>query len=170
MVFVDGNGKEIFRREEAFVDKQIIRFGFVNVANHQALFLKREVYLRLGPYRYRDYKNCCDAEYLMRLIKAGCELGHINALIVNYRYHEHGQSADLRVRANMAREMACIQKEYGVPGGVVGKFLLVYARIKRQIEKLIFRGKCDLIPGNWLLRRHLRKATKFSSNIGVDKL
>ena len=64
MVFVDGSGREIFRREEAFVDTQIIRFDFTNVANHQALFLKREVYLRLGPYRYREFKNCCDAEYL----------------------------------------------------------------------------------------------------------
>jgi glycosyltransferase involved in cell wall biosynthesis len=170
MVFVDGNGKEIFRREEAFVDKQIIRFGFSNVANHQTLFLKREVYLRLGPYRYRDYKNCCDAEYLMRLVQAGCNLGHINVLIVNYRYHEHGQSADLRVRANMAVEAARIQKEYGVPGGTIGKCLFQYARIKRQFEKLIFRGRCDLIPGTWHLRKHLRKEAKFSSNVGVDKL
>lgn len=170
MVFVDGEGREIFRREEAFVDTQIIWFGFHNVANHQTLFLKREVYLRLGSYRYRDFKNCCDSEYLMRLVKAGCHLGHINVLIVNYRYHEHGQSADLRVRANMRVEMARILGEYGVPGGLLGKCLLIYARIKRQVEKLIFRGKCDLIPGNWLLKKHLRERTNFTSNIGVDKL
>jgi glycosyltransferase involved in cell wall biosynthesis len=170
MVFVDGNGNEIFRREEAFVDKQIIWYGFHNVANHQAMFLKRDFYLKLGPYRYKEFKNCCDSEYLMRLVKAGCNFGHINTLIVNYRYHEHGQSADLRVRANMAKEFASILKEYGVPGGFAGKCLLTYARIKRQVEKLIFRGKCDLIPGQWLLKKHLVKEAKFSSNIGVDKL
>ena len=170
MVFVDGSGREIFRREEAFVDTQIIRFGFANVANHQALFLKREVYLRLGPYRYREFKNCCDIDYLYRLIKAGCKLGHINTLIVNYRYHDHGQSADLRVRANMVAECARIAQEYGVPGGTLGKCLMIYARIKRQVEKLIFRGKCDLIPGHWHLRKHLREKTQFTSNIGVDRL
>jgi GT2 family glycosyltransferase len=170
MVFVDGEGKEIFRREEAIVDPQIIRFGMANVANHQALFLKRSVYLRLGPYRYREFKNCCDIEYLMRLVQAGCYLGHIDVLIVNYRYHDHGQSADLRVRANMAAESARIRGEYGVPGGTVGKLLMTYARIKRQVQKLLFRGKFDLIPGNWLLRKHLREKTRFTSNIGVDKL
>ncbi len=169
IVYVDGDGAEIFRREEAKFDAQIIRYGH-NIVNHQTLFLKRAVYLRLGGYRYREFKNCCDYEYVMRLIAAGCRIGHIPVHIVNYRYHDHGQSADLRVRANMAKESAAIRKEYGVPGGWVGKSLTTYARIKRQIQKLLIRGKCDLMPGNLLLKKHLREKTSFSSNIGVDKL
>lgn len=169
IVYVDGNGKEIFRREEAMFDPQIIRYGH-NVVNHQTLFLKKEVYLRLGGYRYQEFKNCCDYEYVMRLIHANCHIGHIPAYIVDYRYHDHGQSADLRVRANMARESAVIRKEYGVPGGRIGKALETYARLKRQVEKLLLRGKCDFIPGNALLKKHLRQKTSFSSNIGVDKL
>jgi Glycosyltransferases, probably involved in cell wall biogenesis len=169
IVFVDGVGKEIFRREEAMFDPQIIRFGH-NVVNHQTLFLKKEVYLRLGGYRYKEFKNCCDYEYVMRLIRANCRIGHIPVYIVDYRYHDHGQSADLRVRANMAKESAVIRKEYGVPGGRVGKALGTYARLKRQVEKLLIRGKCDFVPGNALLKKHLRQKTSFSSNIGVDKL
>jgi GT2 family glycosyltransferase len=170
MVFVDGEGKEIFRRQEAMFDPQIVRFG-QNMANHQTLFLKKEVYLRLGGYRYKEFKNCCDYEYVMRLIRANCRIGNIPVYIVNYRYHDHGQSADMRVRANMAREIANIQKEYGVPGGpLVKKLLLTYARLKRQGQKLLLRGKCDLIPGNILLKKYLRQRTSFSSNIGVDKL
>lgn len=169
IVFVDGEGREIFRREEAMFDRQIIRFGH-NMVNHQTLFLKRAVYLRLGGYRYREFKNCCDYEYVMRLIKANCRIGHIPVYIVNYRYHDHGQSADLRVRANMARESAAIRKEYGVPGGLAGRVLGTYARLKRQLEKLFILGKCDLLPGNLLLKKHLRARTAFSSNIGVDKL
>jgi glycosyltransferase involved in cell wall biosynthesis len=169
IVFVDGEGQEIFRRQEALFDRQIIRYGY-NVVNHQTLFLKKNVYLRVGGYRYKDFQNCCDYEYVMRLIRAGCRIGHIPVFIVNYRYHEHGQSADLRVRANMAKECVAIRKEYGVPGGFAGKVLQVYARLKRQLEKLFLLGKCDLIPGEVLLRRHLREKTSFSSNIGVDKL
>jgi glycosyltransferase involved in cell wall biosynthesis len=169
VVFVDAQGREIFRREEAMFDRQVIRFGH-NVVNHQTLFLKKEVYLRIGGYRYRDFKNCCDYEYVMRLIRAGCRIGHIPVFLVDYRYHDHGQSADLRVRANMARESAVIRKEYGVPGGSLGELLRQYARFKRQIEKLLIRGRCDLIPGGLLLKKHLREKTSFSSNIGVDKL
>jgi glycosyltransferase involved in cell wall biosynthesis len=169
IVYVDGQGQEIFRRHEALFDHQVIRFG-INVVNHQTLILKKSVYLRVGAYRYRDFQNCCDYEYMMRLIRCGCRIGHIPVHIVNYRYHDHGQSADVRVRANMANEVAAIQREYGVPGGVVGKGLLAYARVKRQVEKLWLRGECDLIPGEWLLKKHLRAKTSFSSNIGVDKL
>jgi glycosyltransferase involved in cell wall biosynthesis len=169
IVFVDGDGHEIFRREEAKFDRQIIRFGH-NMVNHQTLFLKKDVYMRLGGYRYKEFKNCCDYEYVMRLIRAHCRVGHIPVHIVNYRYHDHGQSADLRVRANMQRESALIREEYGVPGGLAFKALNVYARAKRQAQKLAMRGKCDLTPGNWLLKKHLRQKTSFSSNIGVDKL
>ena len=169
IVYVDGEGREIFRRQEAMFDRQIIRFGH-NVVNHQTLFLKKSIYLRLGGYRYKEFKNCCDYEYVMRLIKANCRVGHIPVLIVNYRYHDHGQSADLRVRANMTKESAAIRKEYGVPGGLAGRVLLQYARLKRQVEKLFLRGQSDLVPGNLLLKKHLREKTTFSSNIGVDRL
>ena len=169
IVYVDGDGREIFRREEAMFDPQVIRYGH-NIVNHQTLFLKKDVYLRIGGYRYKDFQNCCDYEYIMRLIRARCHIGHIPVYIVNYRYHDHGQSADLRVRANMGRESAAIRKEYGVPGGLAGRVLQFYARLKRQIEKLFLLGKCDLIPGGLLLKKHLRKKTSFSSNIGVDKL
>jgi glycosyltransferase involved in cell wall biosynthesis len=169
IVYVDGEGREIFRRQEAMFDRQIIRYGH-NVVNHQTLFLKKSIYLRLGGYRYKEFKNCCDYEYVMRLIKANCRVGHIPVLIVNYRYHDHGQSADLRVRANMTKESAAIRKEYGVPGGLAGRVLLQYARLKRQVEKLLLRGQSDLVPGNLLLKKHLRERTTFSSNIGVDRL
>lgn len=169
VVFVDGDGREIFRRKEATFDAQVIRFA-MNMVNHQALFIKKEVYLRLGGYRYREFKNCCDYEYVMRLVKAGCRIGHIPVFVVKYRYHEHGQSADVRVRANMAREFALIQDEYGVPRGPIRKALRFYARLKRQAVKLLLRGSFDVIPGEVLLKRHLRAKTSFSSNIGLDKL
>jgi glycosyltransferase involved in cell wall biosynthesis len=169
MVYVDGEGREIFRRQEAMFDRQVIRFGH-NIVNHQTLFVKKAIFVRVGGYRYKDYKNCCDYELVMRLIRAGCYLGHIPVYIVDYRYHDYGQSADLRVRANMMREAELIKKEYGVPGGLPGRALLLYARLKRQFEKLVILRKCDLIPGNLLLRKHLRARTSFSSNSGVDKL
>jgi hypothetical protein len=70
----------------------------------------------------------------------------------------------------MARESALIRKEYGLPGGLLGKLLVTYARLKRQVEKLVILGKIDLLSGNLLLKKHLREKTSFSSNIGVDKL
>jgi GT2 family glycosyltransferase len=168
-IFVDGDGREIFSRQEACWDPQIVRFGMA-IALHQALFVRKAVYERLGLLRHKDFKNTCDMEFLMRMIRAKCRVGHIPEYVVRYRYHQHGQSADRRVVANMALESQRIRREYGVPGGWIGKLLLHYARIKRQAEKLLILGKCDLVPGRWLLRRHMREKTQFSSNIGVDKL
>jgi hypothetical protein len=169
IVYVDEHGDEIFRREEACWDPQIIRCGF-GLAHHQAMFLRKAIYERLGSYRYREFKGTCDLEYLYRLVRARAKIGHIPVLLVNFRFHPHGQSADERIIANMARESELIRAEYGIPGGWRGRLLMSYGRIKRQAEKLLLRGKCDFIPGNFLLRRHIRPKGEFSSNIGLDKL
>lgn len=167
-IFVDGDGRELFRREEAFWDPQLVRYG-MSLALHQTLFVRKKTYERLGLLRHKDFKNCCDYEFLMRLARARCRVGHLPAFVVRYRFHQHGQSADKRIIANMNRERVQIQREYGVPGGLVGALLTQYARLKRQAEKLFVLGKCDLIPGFWHLRRHLRAKSDFSSNIGLDK-
>jgi glycosyltransferase involved in cell wall biosynthesis len=169
IIFVDGEGNEIFRREEACWDPQIVRFGY-GLANHQALFVRKRTYERLGGLRYKDFKNCCDFEFMMRMAQNHCKVGHIREYVVRYRYHQFGQSADRRVTANMKREVSAICKEYGTPRGLLGWLLQRYARIKRQVQKLILLGKCDLIPGRWYLRRHMRSRTEFSSNLGLDKL
>jgi GT2 family glycosyltransferase len=134
------------------------------------LFVKKSLYERIGLLRHKDFKNCCDIEFVTRMARAGCRVGHLPEYIVRYRYHVHGQSADKRVVANMARETARMRAEYGLPVGYRGWALGAYARIKRQAEKLVFRGKCDVVPGRWRLRKHMRDRTTFSSNIGVDKL
>ena len=169
IIFVDGAGKEIFRREEACWDPQIVRFGF-GIANHQALFVRKRTYDRLGLLRYKDFKNACDIEFLMRLVANKCRVGHIREYVVRYRYHQFGQSADKRIVANMARETKRIRAEYGVTGGFIGRLLCNYARLKRQVEKLFLLGKVDLIPGRTLLSRHMQEKTTFSSNIGLDKI
>jgi glycosyltransferase involved in cell wall biosynthesis len=169
MIYVDGEGKEIFRREEAFWDPQIVRFGF-GMALHQALFVRKRTYERLGLLRHKDFKNTCDYEFLMRMTREKCKVGHIREYIVRYRFHQHGQSADKRIVANMAKESERIRIEYGLAGGRIGRWLSYYARVKRQVEKLLVLGKCDLIPGQVYLKKHMRSKTEFSSNIGLDKL
>ena len=168
-IFVDGAGREIYRREEACWDPQIVRFG-IGMALHQALFVRKATYDRLGLLRHKDFKNACDMEFLMRMARAGCHVGHIREYVVRYRYHQFGQSADKRIVANMARETDQIRREYGVRVGWVGRVLRNYARAKRQAQKLVLLGKCDLVPGRWLLRKHMRAQTEFSSNIELDKL
>ena len=168
-IFVDDNGGEIYRREEACWDPQIVLYGF-GIALHQALFVRKRLYERLGLLRHRDFRNICDMEFLTRMALSKCPVGHLPEYVVHYRYHSHGQSADKRVVANMMKESARMRREYGLPVGWMGRLLCSYARVKRQAEKLVFRGRCDLIPGRWLLRKHMRARTEFSSNVGVDKL
>ena len=170
VMYVDGEGREIFRREEAGYDYDVLRFGSVCYVIHPTLFVKKSTYQRIGVYQYEKFLNCCDLDFILRLGKNRCRIGHIPQLLANYRMHEHGQSADRRVSRNMTLESLAIRKEHGFPGGIKGKFLDLFARAKRQFQKLIYRGKPDLIPGKLLLRKHIRDKTTFSSNIGIDKL
>ena len=169
VVFVDGQGREIYRRQEARYDYKILLYGLDYIC-HQTLFVRRAVYERLGGYRHKEFRNSADYEFKLRLGRAGCRVGHVPALLVDYRYHTQGQSADLRIIRNMMQETAAIRREHGNPGGWRGKGLCVVFKAKRQMQKLWFRHTCDLIPGTWRLKPHLRSQTQFSSNAGLDKL
>jgi glycosyltransferase involved in cell wall biosynthesis len=169
VVFVDGEGREIYRRQEARYDYKILLYG-VDYICHQTLFVRREVYERLGGYRHKEFRNSADYEFKLRLGRQGCRVGHVPELLVDYRYHTQGQSADLRIIRNMIQEAIVIRREHGNPGGWQGRCLRVVFKAKRQMQKLWFRHTCDLIPGTWRLKPHLRSETQFSSNAGLDKL
>ena len=169
VVFVDGEGREIYRREEARYDYNILLYG-VDYICHQALFVRKAVYDRLGGYRHKEFLNSADYEFKLRLGRAGCRVGHLPELLVDYRYHAQGQSADLRIIRNMIQEAVIIRREHGNPGGWRGGCLRIVFKAKRQMQKIWIRRKCDLIPGTWRLKSHLRDKTQFSSNAGLDKL
>jgi glycosyltransferase involved in cell wall biosynthesis len=169
VVFVDGTGREIYRREEAVYDYKVLLWA-VDYICHQTLFVRKNVYDRLGGYRHKEFLNSADYDFKLRLGRAGCRVGHLPELVVDYRYHAQGQSADLRVIRNMIREAAVIKREHGNPGGWKGACLRIVFKAKRQLQKLRIRHKCDLIPGTWRLKSHLREQTQFSSNAGLDKL
>lgn len=168
IVYVDDGGEEIYRREEAVFDYDVLRYSGVCYVIHQTLFVKKHVHDRLGVYKHTEFLNCCDYDFILELGRAKCRVGHVPALLVNYRYHQHGQSADLRVTRNMAREGAIIRRAHGVPDGPRGRLLRACYRLKRQTQKLRYRGNCDLVPGTWILRKHMRASTSFTSNIPME--
>ena len=169
VVFVDGHGREIYRREEAIFDYDVLRYG-IGYVIHPTLFVKKAIYTKLGAFRHKDLKNSADFDFVLRLGRAGCRIGHLPELLVDYRWHAQGQSADARIQMNMLRESTMIQREHGLPEGLRGRFLSAMVRGKRQLQKLRYRGKCDLVSGKWALRKHMHEKTTFSSNIGLDKL
>ena len=61
--------------------------------------MRKAVYERLGGYRHKEFLNSADYEFKLRLGRAGCQVGHVPELLVDYRYHAQGQSADLRIFA-----------------------------------------------------------------------
>ena len=170
IVYVDSTGQEIYRREEAKFDYGVLRNSGVCYVIHQTLFVKKAVHEKLGLYRHQLYKNCCDYDFILTIGRAGCRIGHLPELMVNYRYHEHGQSMDLRITRNMARESALIRREHGLPDGLRGKILTQFGKLQRQWQKLRIRGKCDLVPGARIMKSYMKEKTSFSSNIGLDKL
>jgi glycosyltransferase len=169
VIFVDGKGQEIYRREEAKYDFGVLLYALDYICHH-TLFVRREVYAGIGGYRNLDFKNSADFEFKLRLGHKGCRIGHLPEYLVNYRYHSAGQSADRRITANMAIEAARVRAEYGNPGGLRGKVLRVLFKAKRQLQKLFLRGKIDLVSGTKKLESHMMDKAEFSSNAGLDKL
>jgi glycosyltransferase involved in cell wall biosynthesis len=169
VVFVDAQNQEIYRREEAIYDYDVMRFSGVGYVIHPALFVRKAVHDRLGLYQHKRFLNACDFAFEMELGRAACRIGHVNALLINYRYHEFGQSADRRVTDNTQREATIIRREHGVPDGFRGKVLRAAYRLKRQWQKLRYRGRCDLVPGTWHLRKHMQQKTSFTSNIPQER-
>jgi glycosyltransferase involved in cell wall biosynthesis len=169
VVYVDGKGQEIYRREEAVYDYNVLRYwrGYIC---HQTLFVRKSVYQRIGLYRHKDFAHGCDYEFILRLGREGCTVGHVGALLVNFRFHDRGRSADKGVERLVELEHSQIRRENGCPGGLWGCVLSHYHRAKRQWQKLRYRGKCDVISGRWHLRRHMREKTAFCSNRGADRL
>ena len=169
VVFVDDLGREIYRREEACFDYNVLRFGLGYVI-HPTFFLSKEVYLQVGGFDYHRLKNCADYDLVLKTGRFGAKVGHLPDLLVDYRFHANGQSADLRIQRNMLRESTSLMREHGKLEGLAGMAQAVLYKTKRQGQKLIKRGKIDLIPGKYKLRKFMREKCDFSSNIGLDKL
>jgi glycosyltransferase involved in cell wall biosynthesis len=169
VLYVDGAGRTIYKREEAGYDYKVLLYGLDYIC-HQTMFVRKNVYERLGVYRQAEFRNSADYEFKLRLGRNGCRVGHVPSLLVDYRYHDRGQSADKRIIQNMMRETAVIRREHGNAGGCRGSVLSFVYKAKRQGQKLLARHTCDLIPGTWRLKAHLREKTEFSSNSGLDKL
>lgn len=169
VVYVDGEGREIYRREEALYDYDVLRYWNDYIC-HQTLFVRKAVYERIGGYNDREFKLCCDYEFIVRLGREGVTVGHVPALLVNFRFHRGGISSNLRVEQTQKLEGVQIREKYGCPAGLPGRVLSLLYRAKRQYQKLRYRGKCDLVSGRKLLRQHMREKTTFSSNTGLDRL
>jgi glycosyltransferase involved in cell wall biosynthesis len=170
IVFVDGAGNEIYRRKEACYDYNVLRYSGICYVIHPTLFVRRSVYEAVGYYRDKEFLSCADYEFILQLGRMGCRVGHVQKFLAFFRYHEFGQSSDHRIVNNMARESLQILKEHGLPEGWRGSVLQYAMRAKRQVQKLLVRRSCDLIPGSWILRKHRRPKTSFATNMAMDKL
>jgi glycosyltransferase involved in cell wall biosynthesis len=168
-VFVDATGQEIYRREEACYDYNVLRFSGICYIIHPTLFVRRAIYEQLGYYRQNDFVNCCDYEFILQLGRHGYPVGHVPKIFASFRIHEYGQTSDLRVAANIGRESERIMKEHGRPNGWRGAALQYLMRAKRQLQKLIIRGSCDLVPAHWILRKHRRPQSSFATNSPAAK-
>jgi glycosyltransferase involved in cell wall biosynthesis len=169
VVYVDGKSDEIYRRKEVIFDYDVLRFSGIGYVVHPTLFVRKSLHDRLGLYNYKRFVNCCDGDWLLRIGQAKCRVGHVPAFVVNYRFHQFGQSADMRVQRNTEREWRLIRSEHGVPMDWRGTILRAAYRGKRQWQKLIHLGKIDLVPGKWILRRMMQPTTSFTSNIDMAK-
>jgi glycosyltransferase involved in cell wall biosynthesis len=167
VVYVDGEGREIYRREEAVYDYSILRYWNDYIC-HQTLYVRKAVYERIGAYNFKDYPLCSDYELILRLGREGVKVGHVPALLASFRFHGGAISSSQRLEENMRQETKRIRADYGCPRGWRGAVLSLLYRAKRQLQKLLYRGKIDLISGRRLLKKH-RSEASISTNIRIDR-
>jgi GT2 family glycosyltransferase len=167
-VYVDSEGRKIYQRQEAVYDYGVLLYA-VDYICHQTMFVKKAVYDRLGGYRHKEFRTAADFEFKLRLGKAGCRVGNVPEFLVNFRYHASNKSADLKVIRNSQREAKEIRREYGNPGGWRGEGLMVVFKAKRQLQKLLRRGTCDLVPGNWRLKSYLAERSGPAAEAGPER-
>ncbi len=164
IIYVNSRGEEIYRREEAIYDYDVLRLSGVCYVIHQTLYVKKALHERIGNYRYQEFIVSADYEFILRMGRAGAKVGHVPQYLVRYRIHDAGLTADNRVQRNMRREVGIISKEYGRPEGAAGKALRILMKAKRQLQKLAIRGKIDLVPGNRKLAKYMQDSSKITSN------
>ncbi len=150
-VFVDVHGGEIMRRVEARYDFNVLLYALDYICHH-TLFVRKTAYERIGGYKFEAYPTIADHEFKLRLGRRGCRIGHIPRFMVNYRIHP-GQVSATR-SGQTQEELHRLRLEYGNPCGVQGLLLGFCYRLKRQFQKLAHRGRIDILPGGWNIRRH----------------
>src|SRR5204863_9173385 len=111
IIYVDSQGKEIYRREEAVYDYDILRLSGVCYIIHQTLYVKKSVHDRIGLYRQKDFINAADYEFILRMGREGVKVGHIPEYLIRFRIRDQGMTTDDRVRRNIERESGIICRE-----------------------------------------------------------
>src|ERR1043165_1996413 len=104
IIYVDSKGNEVYRREEALYDYDVLRLSGVCYVIHQTLYVKKALHNRIGVYRHKEFINSADYEFILRMGKEGATVGHIPDYLIRYRIHDFGLTADDRARRNIARE------------------------------------------------------------------
>ena len=170
VVYVDGRNQPIFSRMEGCFDYDVLRFGRVCYVIHPTLFLRKAVYDQLGGYKHKEFLNCCDVELILRLGQSRRRIGHIPEFLVNYRIHEYGQSADLRVVRNMAQGTRKSGRSTAAPP-------VFWGRWRPFMPAGYASGKSCAIAAHAISSQAVGGSRSicaprllFSSNIGIDTL
>ncbi|MDQ6911325.1 MAG: glycosyltransferase [Verrucomicrobiota bacterium] len=138
-------GREFLRRYEIPFDLNIMLYG-VNFIGQPSAFFSRSLLDRFG-YLDPSYHYAMDHEFWIRLARGGASFRHIKHCLSKYRYHAGSKTVDAREK--FAAEMQRTREKYGKGGSpLVQKARSYWARIKRQLIKLVYRGRIDLLGGS----------------------
>ncbi len=148
-------GTTFLRRYEIPFRREILFYG-VNFIGQPSAFFRRSVIERFGLLD-ASYHYAMDHEFWLRIAYAGGSFRHIKNCLSKYRYHS--DSKTVAAQEKFAAEMKRTRRKYEPSLGLLQERGLGYwARVKRQLIKLVYRGRVDLLGGNlnrmWYRRVH----------------
>jgi glycosyltransferase involved in cell wall biosynthesis len=143
-VLITQNGKTFLKRYEIPFDFNIMLYG-VNFIGQPSAFFKRSLLDRFG-FLNESYQYAMDHEFWLRIASGGGTFRHIKHLLGKYRYHS--DSKTVAAKKKFVAEMELNRRTYGNVNSILLRTILGYwTRFKRQMIKLIYRGRIDFLGG-----------------------
>lgn len=146
------HGRTFLKRHEIPFRLDIMLYG-VNFIGQPSAFFRRSLLERFG-YLDESYRYAMDHEFWVRIASGGASFRHIKQVLSKYRYHSDSKTVEARDK--FLHEMQLTRTKYGKRGSAVAeKFRGYWARLKRQLIKIAYRGRVDFLGGS-LNRRWYR--------------
>jgi glycosyltransferase involved in cell wall biosynthesis len=143
-VLITPGGRTFLNRYEIPFHRDIMLYG-VNFIGQASAFFRRSLLDRFG-FLNENYQYAMDHEFWLRLADGGASFRHIKHFLSKYRYHS--ESKTVGAREKFCAEMEATRERYGDGSAFARRIHGYWARLKRQMIKLSYRGRIDFFGGS----------------------
>jgi glycosyltransferase involved in cell wall biosynthesis len=141
---ITSRGYPFLKRKEIPFNRNLLLYG-VNFIGQPSSFMRRRVFDQFGPLD-TSLAYAMDYEFWLRIAFQGATFRHVKKCLSFYRYHL--DSKTVKASHKFAAEMMQVRRRFTQKSPSQIKILGYWARAKRQLIKLGYRGTFDYMGGH----------------------